>query len=69
MILVDTSALIAFFKGVETHAARKLKSILEQRVPFGINGLIFQEILQGAKSESEYETLRNYRSTQQFYTR
>jgi predicted nucleic acid-binding protein len=67
MILVDTSALIAFLKGIDTNAARKLKHILERRIPFGINPLIFQEVLQGAGSEGEYDTLRRYLSTQKFY--
>jgi hypothetical protein len=67
MILVDTSVLIAFLKGVETLAAGRLKSVLKEHVPFGISPLIFQEVLQGARSESEYDTLLKYLSTQRFY--
>jgi hypothetical protein len=36
-------------------------------MPFGINSLIFQEVLQGAGSEKEYLTLKSYLETQRFY--
>jgi predicted nucleic acid-binding protein len=67
MILVDTSVLIHFFKGVEGESSRKFRSVLERRIPFGINSLIFQEVLQGAGSEKEYLTLKKYLETQRFY--
>jgi len=54
MILVDTSVLIDFFKGIENKPTRKFKKILTQKIPFGINSFIYQEVLQGAKSEQEY---------------
>ncbi len=57
MILVDTSVLIHFLKGVDSESSRKFRMVLERRIPFGINSLIFQEILQGAGSEKEYLTL------------
>jgi len=40
---------------------------LERKIPFGINSLIFQEVLQGAGSEKEYSTLKTYLETQRFY--
>jgi len=40
---------------------------LQQRIPFGISLLIFQEVLQGAKSDAEYESLKEYLATQHFY--
>ena len=67
MILVDTSVLIDFFKGVKNSSTDKFKSILIQKIPFGINSFIFQEVLQGAKSEKEYRLLRQYLETQRFY--
>ena len=67
MILVDTSVLIDFFKGINNPAEVKFKSILEQDIPFGITSLIYQEILQGAKSEKEYAGLKNYLSSQRFF--
>jgi predicted nucleic acid-binding protein len=67
MILVDTSVLIDFFKGVTNEAHEKLEWILRKGVPFGINSFIFQEILQGAASEKEYSLLNSYLRTQRFY--
>lgn len=67
MILVDTSVLIHFFKGVESEGSQKLRMVLERGISFGINSLIFQEVLQGAVSEKEYLTLRQYLETQRFY--
>jgi hypothetical protein len=67
MILVDTSVLIDFFKGSKNQATSKFKLILEQGLNFGISSQIFQEVLQGAKSENEYEMLRRYLETQRFF--
>jgi predicted nucleic acid-binding protein len=67
MILVDTSVLIHFFKGVDSESSRKFKIVLQRGIPFGVNSLIFQEVLQGAGSEKEYLTLRKYLETQRFY--
>jgi len=67
MILVDTSVLIDFFKGTKNVESRKFESVLEKKIPFGINSFIFQEVLQGAASEKEYHLLKNYLSTQRFY--
>jgi predicted nucleic acid-binding protein len=67
MILVDTSVLIDFFRGKKNAATRRFRTVLEQNLPFGITSFIFQEVLQGAKTEREYGRLRKYLSTQRFY--
>ncbi len=67
MILVDTSVLIHFFKGVDSESSRRFRIVLQRGIPFGINSLIFQEVLQGAGSEKEYLTLIKYLETQRFY--
>jgi predicted nucleic acid-binding protein len=67
MILVDTSILIPFFKGLDKEGTQKLKAILRQETPFGINSFIFQEVLQGSVSEKEYMVLKQYLETQRFY--
>jgi len=67
MILVDTSVLIDFFKGQKNNVCQKFELILTQGIPFGINSFIFQEVLQGAKSDKEYRTLKKYLETQRFY--
>jgi predicted nucleic acid-binding protein len=67
MILVDTSVLIDFFKGKKNAATQRFRRALEQSLPFGITSFIYQEVLQGAKTEKEYVRLRKYLSTQRFY--
>jgi predicted nucleic acid-binding protein len=67
MILVDTSVLIDFFKGSKNEATSRFKLILEQGLNFGITSNIFQEVLQGAKSEKEYKLLKRYLETQRFF--
>jgi len=67
MILVDTSVLIDLFKGKENEVTLRFRSLLQQQVPFGITSVIYQEILQGAKTEKEYATLKEYLSSQRFF--
>ncbi len=67
MILVDTSVLINFFKGVKNHKVEKLRSAIINRIPYGICSLVYMELLQGARTEKEYELLREYLSSQIFY--
>ena len=67
MILVDTSALVDFLRGTKSEASQRFKVVLRQAIPFGITSLIYQELLQGARSEKEYRLLRTYLETQRFY--
>ena len=67
MILVDTSVLIQFLKGINSEGAKKFSIVLQRKIPFGINSLIFQEVLQGAGSEKEYLILKKYLESQRFY--
>jgi hypothetical protein len=66
MILVDTSVLIDFFKGVSNPPADRLREVLVQGIPFAITSVIYQEVLQGAKSEKEFALLNEYLSSQRF---
>lgn len=67
MYLVDTSVWLDFFRGRRNEAVRRFDAIIEQRVPFGISGIIYQEVLQGAASEEEFSRLAAYLGTQRFY--
>ena len=67
MILVDTSVLIGYFKGIDNPAVKILDSILENKIPYGINDFIYQELLQGSKTENEFQTQKEYLETLQFY--
>jgi len=67
MILVDTSVLIDYLKGKENKAVSAFDKILDNGVPFGINDLIYLEVLQGAKTMEEYQYLQKYLETVPFY--
>lgn len=67
MILVDTSVMIAFLKGIKNQQTDKLETIIENELPFGINDFIYQEVLQGAKTEKEFNLLKEYLGTQRFF--
>lgn len=67
MILVDTSVLIDYLKGTENSTTEKFQEILDFSIPFGINNLIFQEVLQGARNKAEFDQLKEYLETLDFY--
>ena len=67
MILVDTSVLIDLFKGVSNNPAERMRKVVEHQIPFGITSVIYQEILQGAKSAKEFRLLKDYLSSQRFF--
>ncbi|OQX80264.1 MAG: VapC toxin family PIN domain ribonuclease [Bacteroidetes bacterium 4484_249] len=67
MILIDTSVLISYFKGVENSAIIKFEEVLSQNINYGINNYIYQEILQGSLNEKEFNTLKSYLDNFIFY--
>jgi predicted nucleic acid-binding protein len=67
MIIVDTSILIGYFKGKNEYPFNEMDKIIDDGVPYGINNLIYQEILQGSRNEHEYEKLKEYLKTLPFY--
>ena len=67
MVLVDTSVLIAYLKGIEQRATIKLQSILDSGIPYGINSFIYQEALQGVQTRAAFQKLKAYLDTQTFY--
>jgi len=62
MILVDTSVLIDLFKGASNGPANRMREVLGHHIPFGITSVIYQEVLQGAKSDKEYNLLVSFKS-------
>jgi predicted nucleic acid-binding protein len=67
MVLVDTSVLIGYLKGVDKAPVAKLDEIIENKIPFGINNYIYQEILQGSRDKKEFEELKEYLGSLRFY--
>ena len=67
MILIDTSIWIDFLQDKKNAQTAKLNEILELKMPFGITGQIYQEVLQGASSEKDFNTLKEYFETFRIY--
>jgi predicted nucleic acid-binding protein len=68
VILVDTSVWIDYLKGRQTPESRRLQQVLDEGVSFGINELVYGELLAGARDAREWATLGAYFSTQRFYS-
>ena len=67
MYLIDTSVWIDYFRNLHNDACKKLTRILDEHHSFGITGVIYQEILQGASHAKDFNMLKNYLSTQRFF--
>jgi predicted nucleic acid-binding protein len=67
MILVDTSILIGYFKGIKGNPYDKLDHLIDHNIPIGISNVIYQEVLQGAKNEKEFDILKEYLDAMDFY--
>lgn len=64
MILADTSVLLDLLRGRHTPASDRLRQLEATGTPYGIPMVCCQEVLQGAKDEREWRTLRAYLGTQ-----
>lgn len=51
----------------ETEGATRFGKALDRNIPFGITGVIYQEVLQGAATGADFERLAEYLGTQRFY--
>lgn len=51
----------------ENGATRRFSEISESGYPFGITGVIYQEVLQGAASSAKFDYLADYLGSQTFY--
>jgi predicted nucleic acid-binding protein len=65
--LVDTSVWIDSLRQRDNPPVRFFRRLLDQNVPYGITGVIYQEVLQGARSPKDFETLQDYLGSQRFY--
>jgi predicted nucleic acid-binding protein len=66
MILVDSSVWIDYFNGLITWQTNLLDNLLSD-VPVIIGDLILTEILQGLRSDSDYESAKSYLSALPFH--
>ena len=67
MILVDTSVMICFLKDADNVGNERFQEILAREIPFGINNYIYQELLQGCRSERDFKLLKRYLDGQRFF--
>lgn len=67
MYLIDTSVWLDYFRQRSNPVVAKFEAILEERLPYGITGVIYQEILQGADSQEDFSNLQTYLETQRFF--
>jgi predicted nucleic acid-binding protein len=67
VILVDSSVLIDYLSGRKSKGAQTFQHVLDQQVPFGINSFVYQEVLQGVRTEREFAEVRDYLESQTFY--
>jgi predicted nucleic acid-binding protein len=57
MILIDSSVWIDYFNGQDTPQTHKLDALLGVE-PLGIGDLILAEVLQGFRTDEDYETAK-----------
>jgi predicted nucleic acid-binding protein len=67
MILVDTSVLLDYLKNIENQKSKVFQDILERKIPYCITNFIFLEVLQGTKTDKEFEVLKEYLGSLPFY--
>lgn len=68
MILLDTSVLIDYFKGIDSKPAKLLDDLISNGTPYGINDFVYQELLQGSRTIDEFNKLKEYLETIPFYS-
>ncbi len=67
MYLIDTSVWIDSLREIDNGPVRFFKALVADGVPYGITGVIYQEVLQGARSRADYDRLRAYLGSLTFY--
>jgi predicted nucleic acid-binding protein len=67
MILLDTSVLIDYLRNVSNESVKLLDEIIDNNIPYGICDFVFQELLQGTRTEKEFYQLKEYLETIPFY--
>jgi predicted nucleic acid-binding protein len=60
--------MIGYLQGKENDAVLRFQYILDNNIPFGINYSIYQEVLQGVKTEKDFDKVKKYLDTQRFYS-
>ncbi len=66
MYLVDTSVWIDYMWEEANKSIERFTEIASRGHPFGIVGVIYQEVLQGAASQAKFDYLAEYLGSQRF---
>jgi predicted nucleic acid-binding protein len=66
VVLVDTSVWIDYLGDRPGEVSRRFDRLIESGEPFALTPIILQEILQGAKTDKEFQRLRKNLTTQTF---
>jgi predicted nucleic acid-binding protein len=65
--LIDTSVWIDSLRELDNGPVRFFKSLIAERAHYGITGVIFQEVLQGARGRASFDQLRIHLASLTFY--
>ena len=58
-VLVDTSVWVQFFNGIESPQVEYLKQGIQEDHPLYLCPIIIQEVLQGIRSDKDYENVKD----------
>ena len=67
MILIDTSVMVDVLRGNRNEKIKLWENIIERNIKLGISIYTYVEVLQGAKSEKEFNRLDKYLSSLEIY--
>ena len=67
MVLVDTSVFLPFLKGVDTPQTARLRDGIAANIPFGICPFVYQELLQGVRTDEQFSKLKTYLDSQRIF--
>jgi predicted nucleic acid-binding protein len=65
--LIDTSVWIDSLRQVDNEPVQFFKALIADRAPYGITEVIYQEVLQGARGQEDFEQLRTHLSSLTFW--
>ncbi len=60
MVLVDTSVIIDFLRGIHNFKSEIFDKLVHGNSPFAISAFTHMEVLQGARNNPDYERLKAY---------
>ena len=59
MILVDTTVIVDTLKGVQNNKVALFKDAIERNFKYGISEYTYVEILQGARDDRDFDSMKD----------